>query len=401
MPKKPFDLEELLLGLAPQQPQIQHPPAPPPYADPRMAQLQGQMDAMDQPKKPGLADILSTIGRGVSTMNPAQFQQIELQRQQQEQQGQQQKRQMLAQQIQQIRAQQQQDAATAEDKRRYDQGVATDADRYGQQMDIKGAEVAGRQMGSLADINQQGVVNDRAERGLRLQEQAATAPKADSSLTPFELWAKQNPDGKVSDWFKLSEKPTAAGSQDQDWVIRNGEVTPIAKGTAKPGDKPYEKGSATTPGDVGANYSTERTKRAVETIDELLPMVNGWTTGYGSLLKNVPATDSLNFSSKLKTLESNLGFNELQEMRNASKTGGALGNVSDKELTLLTSTLAALNQAQDAATFRNELGKAKASLQRWEKAKAQYGQTGGGGQRGAPVANPNRMRFDDKGNPIK
>lgn len=35
----------------------------------------------------------------------------------------------------------------------------------------------------------------------------------------------------------------SAASVDQDWVIRNGQPTPIRKGTAQPGDTPYEKSS--------------------------------------------------------------------------------------------------------------------------------------------------------------
>jgi hypothetical protein len=42
-------------------------------------------------------------------------------------------------------------------------------------------------------------------------------------------------------------------------------------------------------------------------------------------------------------MKANLAFDKLQAMRNASKTGGALGNVSNEELALLSSTVASLN----------------------------------------------------------
>jgi hypothetical protein len=118
------------------------------------------------------------------------------------------------------------------------------------------------------------------------------------------------------------------------------------------------------------NYSAERTIRTRQSVQELLKKVSGWTTGVGSVLANLPATDARSFSAELKTLGSSIAFNELTEMRAASKTGGALGNVSDTELALLTSALGALDQAQRPEDFRTQLLKIDASLDRWERAKA-------------------------------
>jgi hypothetical protein len=49
------------------------------------------------------------------------------------------------------------------------------------------------------------------------------------------------------------------------------------------------------------------------------------------------------------------GFKELADMRAASPTGGALGNVSDKEGQLLRQAFAALNRDQSAADVAREL----------------------------------------------
>jgi hypothetical protein len=48
----------------------------------------------------------------------------------------------------------------------------------------------------------------------------------------------------------------------------------------------------------------------------------------------------------LDTIKSNIGFNKLQEMREGSPTGGALGNVSDRENKLLQSVIASVEQSQ-------------------------------------------------------
>jgi hypothetical protein len=49
------------------------------------------------------------------------------------------------------------------------------------------------------------------------------------------------------------------------------------------------------------------------------------------------------------------GFQELQNMRNASPTGGALGNISNQEGTQLRQAFGALDRTQEASSIQNEL----------------------------------------------
>lgn len=55
---------------------------------------------------------------------------------------------------------------------------------------------------------------------------------------------------------------------------------------------------------------------------------NGWT----GLLSALPESDAGVLARYLETIKSNVGFRALQEMRDNSPTGGALGNVSELEL---------------------------------------------------------------------
>ena len=55
---------------------------------------------------------------------------------------------------------------------------------------------------------------------------------------------------------------------------------------------------------------------------------NGWT----GLLSALPETDAGVLERYLETIKANVGFRALQEMRDNSPTGGALGNVSELEL---------------------------------------------------------------------
>lgn len=78
--------------------------------------------------------------------------------------------------------------------------------------------------------------------------------------------------------------------------------------------------------------------------DTWLPGVTGFS---GTIAKYVPGTESRTLSNNLETLKANLGFEKLQQMREASPTGGALGQVSDFENRLLQSTFGALDQGGD------------------------------------------------------
>ena len=78
-------------------------------------------------------------------------------------------------------------------------------------------------------------------------------------------------------------------------------------------------------------------------------------TGWQSLFPSIPGGDAKNFEALLDTLRSKTAFGTLQAMRDASKTGGALGAVSEKELKLLESNLAALDKAQSPEQFRAQL----------------------------------------------
>src|SRR3990167_7690258 len=81
----------------------------------------------------------------------------------------------------------------------------------------------------------------------------------------------------------------------------------------------------------------------------------GIATGATSLIGKIPGTGAKNVHARISSLKSKIGFNTLQAMREASKTGGALGNVSDKETELLQNNLASLDPEQAESDFRISL----------------------------------------------
>lgn len=74
---------------------------------------------------------------------------------------------------------------------------------------------------------------------------------------------------------------------------------------------------------------------------DLLP-----ATGFGAYLAGLPNTDAKSLSNKLRTIQANISFDKLQAMREASPTGGALGQVSTFELQNLMAVFGSLDQSQ-------------------------------------------------------
>ncbi len=104
----------------------------------------------------------------------------------------------------------------------------------------------------------------------------------------------------------------------------------------------------------GMRATSENLLRAVE---EAKTLSKGWlNTGLGSAVTaNVGGTDALNLARTIETIKANLGFDKLAEMRAASPTGGALGAVTERELSFLQNTVASLDQSQSDEQLRKNL----------------------------------------------
>lgn len=107
-------------------------------------------------------------------------------------------------------------------------------------------------------------------------------------------------------------------------------------------------------------------------IDDAINLVSPYTAGLGAWGKSIPATPQKRLSETLKTIQANIGFDKLQDMRANSPTGGALGQVSDFENRLLQAVQGSLDQSQDAATLKRNLTRIKENLKslREQKKKA-------------------------------
>lgn len=104
---------------------------------------------------------------------------------------------------------------------------------------------------------------------------------------------------------------------------------------------------------------------ALDDIDRLMKSATLPTTGaVGSRLAAMPGTAAHDIAQALTTVGANISFAQLQQMREASPTGGALGAVSDTEQKLLQNSYAALSQSQSEEQFKTNLGRTRAVFER-------------------------------------
>ena len=80
------------------------------------------------------------------------------------------------------------------------------------------------------------------------------------------------------------------------------------------------------------------------------------TTGLiGNLMSYVPGSAAHDVAANVETIVSSIGFDRLQKMRDDSPTGGALGQVSERELSQLNASLGNLRQSQSKEQFLRNL----------------------------------------------
>lgn len=130
--------------------------------------------------------------------------------------------------------------------------------------------------------------------------------------------------------------------------------------------------------EAGLLGSLEQSKNLDETINEAINMTGPLTAGFASQFM-VAGTPAANLKALLDTIGSDAAFSTLQQIRDSSPTGGALGAVSEKELDLLKSSVAAIQQAQSPGQLKKQLQKYKLqrakSIDRVKRAyEQQYGE---------------------------
>lgn len=92
------------------------------------------------------------------------------------------------------------------------------------------------------------------------------------------------------------------------------------------------------------------------------PALNAGALGRG-IGTVIPGSSSRDLRESVKTVQSLIGFDELQKMRDASPTGGALGQVSEREIDFLQSLAGSMNLAQSDEQLQQNLKNIRTSFE--------------------------------------
>lgn len=103
---------------------------------------------------------------------------------------------------------------------------------------------------------------------------------------------------------------------------------------------------------IQSNDIMLKTIRQIKSIYKGLSPATGFS---GSIMQYVQGSDAADVRKLVKTLQGNIAFKALSDMRRASPTGGALGAVSERELDLLASTLGSIDPNMSEFLFTDNL----------------------------------------------
>jgi hypothetical protein len=210
------------------------------------------------------------------------------------------------------------------------------------------------------------------EKG-QLEIDALRNPKADltDDMREYEAAKKQGFTGSFMDFMREIEKASAPNinlpGQSNIGTIPPGfeavqdpntgawTMSPIPGGpsAAEVDAKKKAEDNRTSAEQKKAGLISQEIDRALNVMQTgILP-----DTGSGAMLSGIPGTDAKTLSGLFDTIKASIGFYELSKMRQQSPTGGALGNVTEKELAYLQALAGSLDQSQSAETLTDNLNR--------------------------------------------
>jgi len=118
--------------------------------------------------------------------------------------------------------------------------------------------------------------------------------------------------------------------------------------------------------EASKQFAVNHANKVIDDVTAAKSLVSGTTTGLvGAGSSFVPGTDAYNLKQRLLTIKANLGFDRLQQMRDASPTGGALGQVAVQELQALQATVGSLELGQTRQELQQNLDKIELHYNNW------------------------------------
>ena len=127
-----------------------------------------------------------------------------------------------------------------------------------------------------------------------------------------------------------------------------------------------------------------------DALDKAIKNVSPWSAGVGAWASALPATQAKALRSDLNTIKANLGFDKLQQMRDNSPTGGALGSVVVQEILFLQSSVKELDQELKPSELKDKLEFIQSNLKELKSLREQAFQSDYAGVASKDAAKPDQ-----------
>lgn len=155
--------------------------------------------------------------------------------------------------------------------------------------------------------------------------------------------------------------------QEQTSLLQNqlAELT-IAERTGKQQATELEQAELQDAATKGIDDSKFQIRNVIRAAKEAKDKSNDWfATGFGAdTMKGWGGSSASDVAGLLNTIGANTAFDRLTQMREESKTGGGLGQVSEIELQLLRDSIASIGQSQSDGQFQSNMQQVIDSYQR-------------------------------------
>ena len=216
------------------------------------------------------------------------------------------------------------------------------------------------------------MANDFPEHAAKIQEHLKNMPKPVESTADIKNFNKAVEQGYPGSFFeyqkalKSGSKQVNIGSVPQDFIIATNELGEITMEVipGSPTDKANKKaeevkGEGAARKAIQSSVVIEDIGRLTDAIknDSFLDPASSSILAY--IMENPligSGKNRIDAVSLATTIKSSIGFDRLQQMREESPTGGALGQVSELELVTLQATLGSLdlNQSKENILYNLE-----------------------------------------------
>ena len=199
---------------------------------------------------------------------------------------------------------------------------------------------------------------------------AAAALRKDIYIAPTEA-GKLPADVQTVNWL-MTQPPEVQTMYSN--MFGKGQMTPYQAANLKieqdkeariAAEADAKKEAAARAAESTAAGAEESARIVTGAITKAKGLVSPTSTGFGSLLSGIPTTDARALEGQLNVIKANLGFDRLRQMREESKTGGALGSIAVKELERLEAAVATLDTGLEGQQLIDALDAVSTHYNNW------------------------------------